>query len=105
MGLWWSLTASIDSLHCSTLFQALKNMLWVSLSRHHQMQLMLRLVKFYLSCLPVSCGCCLSYEMLCLFSERKGVHWKTQHDIGTGEVYTGLEKRSKCHMTHKCVYI
>lgn len=38
-------------------------------------------------------------------SERKGVHWKTQHDIGTGEVYTGLQKRSKCHVTHKCVYI
>lgn len=29
---------------------------------------------------------CLFYAMLCLFSERESVHWKTQHDISTGEV-------------------
>lgn len=104
MGCLCCLTVFIDVLHCSALFQALKSMLWASLSRLHQMQPMLRSVNVHLSCLPFSCGCCLFYAMLCLLSERKGVHWKTQHDISTGEVCLTAEGFIAIHNMMMWVY-
>lgn len=104
MGYLCYLTVFIDVLHCSAIFQALKSMLWASLSRLHQMQPMLRSVNVHLSCLPFSCGCCLFYAMLCLLSERKGVHWKTQHDISTGEVCLTAEEFIAIHYMMMWVY-
>lgn len=42
--------------------------------------------------------------MLSLFSERKGVHWKTQHDISTGEVCLTAEEFIAIHNMMMWVY-